>query len=175
MSEDEEVSAAAAAAFRQSGMVVHENFGAIERFEKMPVGVRMNLTKDGKRDSAEATLAVVAVGWVADTAGMNLPAAGVELNQRKFVKVDEYLQTSARHIFAAGDIIGRMIMLVPQAIQGGLVAATNAVHGPIMPLGDEVAPIGSFTEPEYAQVGLTEAKARAAHDIVKSTVRSRSS
>ena len=169
MSEDEEVSAAAATAFRQSGMVVHENFGAIESFEKTPVGVRMTFTKDGKGDSAEAALAVVAVGWAADTGRMNLPAAGVELNQRKFVKVDEYLQTSAPHIFAAGDIIGRM-MLVPQAIQGGFVAATNAVHGPAMPLGDEAAPIGSFTEPEYAQVGLTEAKARAAHDIVTAVI-----
>ena len=49
-------------------------------------------------------------------------------------------------------------MLVPQAIQDGFVAATNAVRGPTTPLSDPVTPIGSFTDPEYAQVGLTEAK-----------------
>ena len=40
----------------------------------------MNFTKDGNRGSAEATLAVVAVGWVAETEASNLAAAGVELN-----------------------------------------------------------------------------------------------
>jgi dihydrolipoamide dehydrogenase len=163
--EDEDVAAAASRAFRESGMVVKENFGTIESFEKTPTGIRMNFSKDGKRDSAEAALVVVAVGWVADSARLNLAAAGVELNERKFVKVDEYLRTSAPHIFAAGDIIGRL-MLVPQGAQTGFVAATNAVMGPTMPLGEEVTTTGSFTEPEYAQTGLSEAKARAAHDIV---------
>jgi pyruvate/2-oxoglutarate dehydrogenase complex dihydrolipoamide dehydrogenase (E3) component len=93
--EDEDVAAAAATAFRNSGIAVRENFGIIESFEKTPTGIRMNFSKDGARDSAEAALVVVAVGWVADSAGLDLPAAGVELSQRKFVKVDEYLRTSA--------------------------------------------------------------------------------
>jgi dihydrolipoamide dehydrogenase len=119
-SEDEEVSAAVAAAFRASGMVVRENFGTIESFEKTPKGVRMNFSKDAHRDSAEAALAVVAVGWVANTAGLNLAAARVETEQRGFVKVDEYLRTSAPHIFAAGDITGRL-MLVPGLAAFGTV------------------------------------------------------
>ena len=167
--EDEDVSEAAAVAFRASGMIVRENFGTIESFEKVTSRVRMNFTKEGRRESAEAELVVVAVGWTADLAGLNLAAARVELNERKFVEVDEYMQTSAPHIFAAGDITGRL-MLVPQAIRGGFVAATNAVLGPTMPLGDNSGPTGSFTEPEYAQVGLTEAQARQTHDIVKSII-----
>jgi len=169
-SEDEDVSAAVAKAFRVSGIVVHENFGAIESFEKTPAGVRMIFSKNGGQASAEAALAVVAVGWVADTAGLSLAKAGVETNHRGFVKVDEYQQTSTPHIFAAGDITGRL-MLVPQAIQEGFVAATNAVRGPTMTIGEPVTPIGSFTDPEYAQVGLTEAKARETHDIVTAVVR----
>ena len=167
--EDEEVAAAAASAFRESGMVVRENFGAIESFEKTPTGVRMNFSKDGRRESAEAALVVVAVGWAADTAGLNLAAAGVEVNARKFVRVDEYLRTSAPHIFAAGDVTGR-VMLVSQALPDGFVAATNAVEGPTMPVGERVNPAGSFTDPEYAQVGPTEAKARATHDILTAVI-----
>jgi pyruvate/2-oxoglutarate dehydrogenase complex dihydrolipoamide dehydrogenase (E3) component len=163
--EDEDVSAAVAAAFRESGMVVRENFGTIESFEKTPGGVRMVFSKDGTRNSAEAALAVVAVGWVADTTGLNLAAAGVETDRRGYVRVDEYLRTSAPNISAAGDITGRL-MLVPQAVHDGFVAATNAVRGPTMTLGDQVSPIGSFTEPEYAQVGLSEDKARKTQDVV---------
>ena len=168
--EDKDVSAAVADAFRITGIVVHENFGDIERFEKIPGGIRMVFTKEGKRDSAEAALAVVAVGWIADAASLKLQNAGVETNERGYVHVDEYLRTSVRNIFAAGDITGRM-MLVPQAIQDGFVAATNAVNGATITVGDQVSPIGSFTDPEYAQVGLTEAKAREAYNVMVAMVR----
>ena len=51
---------------------------SIESFEKTPTGVRMIFSQNGVRDSAEATLAVVAVGWRAETEALNLAAAGVE-------------------------------------------------------------------------------------------------
>jgi dihydrolipoamide dehydrogenase len=169
-SEDEDISEAVAAAFRSANITVHENIRAIDAFEKTPTGVRMIFSRDGVRDSAEATLAVVTVGWVADTDGLSIATAGVEANHRGFVKVDEYLRTSKSHIFAAGDVTGRL-MLVPQAIRDGFVAATNAVQGSMMVIGNPVSPIGSFTDPEYAQVGLTEAKARETHDIETTALR----
>jgi pyruvate/2-oxoglutarate dehydrogenase complex dihydrolipoamide dehydrogenase (E3) component len=169
-SEDEDVSAAVAAAFRESGIEVREGFGAVESFDATPGGVRMNFSKDGTQGSAEAALVVVAVGWVADTAELNLAAAGVKANRRGFVEVDSHLRTTAQHVFAAGDVTGRL-MLVPQASQDGFVAATNAAGGMTETFGNQVSPIGSFTEPEYAQVGLTEAKAREAHDVVVAVMR----
>lgn len=167
--EDEDISAAVAAAFRNAGIGVHESFGEIESFEKTPNGIRMNFGKEGRRHNVEATLAVVAIGWVSNAAGLNLEAAGVETDGRGFVRVDACMRTSASHIFAAGDITGGL-MLVPQAVQGAFVAATNAARGSSMTYGTQVSPIGSFTDPEYAQVGLTEAQARAANDIVKAIV-----
>jgi dihydrolipoamide dehydrogenase len=168
--EDADVAAVVATAFRDSGMVVRESFGAIDSFEKSPTGVRMNFSKDGRRESVEAALAVVAVGWVADPGALNLSAAGVELTPRGFVKTDGCLRTSVPHIFAAGDVTGRL-MLVPEALQDGFVAATNAVQGQTTPLVDHVSPAGSFTDPEYAQVGLTEAKAREKHACLTAVVR----
>jgi pyruvate/2-oxoglutarate dehydrogenase complex dihydrolipoamide dehydrogenase (E3) component len=167
---DEAVSGEVAKAFRESGIVVRENFGTLESFEKTSVGVRMNFSKDGVRNHAEASLVVVAVGWVANTASLNLPAAGVELNERGFVKVNEYLQTTAPNVFAAGDITGRL-MLVPQGLHEGLLAATNAVQGATTPYASPINPVGSFTDPEYAQVGLTEAQARESHDVISTVVR----
>ena len=163
--EDEEVSAAVAAAFRDSGINVRESFGVIESFEKTPDGIRMFFSKDGQRESTEATLVVLAIGWAANTAGLNLDHVGVEVDKRHFVRVDEYQRTSAAHVYAAGDVTGRM-MLVPQAIQEGFVAATNAVRGETMKTIKGAAPIGSFTDPEYAQVGLTEEQSRAKCEVV---------
>jgi pyruvate/2-oxoglutarate dehydrogenase complex dihydrolipoamide dehydrogenase (E3) component len=51
--EDKDVAATLATAFRETGMIVHENFGAIDSFEKTAAGVRMNFSKDGKLCSAE--------------------------------------------------------------------------------------------------------------------------
>jgi len=167
--EDEEVSAAVAAAFRESGIDVRENFGSIESFERTPAGVRMFFSRDGRREETEAALAVIAIGWAANTADLSLERVGVETDGRDFIRVDEFLRTSARHIFAAGDVTGRM-MLVPQAIQEAFVAATNAVQGATMKALGGAAPIGSFTEPEYAQVGLTEKQARAAGEVVVAKV-----
>jgi len=163
--EDEEVSAAVAASFRALGIKIRERFGVIESFEKTPTGTRMFFSKDGHRENVEAALVVSAIGWVADTDGLSLGNAGVETNLRGYINVDEFLRTSAEHIFAAGDVTGRM-MLVPQAIQQGFVAATNAVNGATMKELDGPAPIGSFTDPEYAQGGLTEAQARANAEVV---------
>ena len=96
--EDEDIAAAVAAGCRKAGIVVHENFGAVDSFEKTSAGARMNFSKEGKRYSVEAALAVVAAGWVANTRGLNLAAAGVLVDNRGFVKVNDHLATSASHI-----------------------------------------------------------------------------
>jgi len=169
--EDEDVSAAVAAAFRESGIKITESFGTIESFEKTQAGVRMIFSRDGERRAAEASLAVTAIGWTANTKGLGLPNAGIETDAKGFIRVDKFLRTSEPHIFAAGDVTGRS-MLAPQAIHDGFIAATNAVRGATIETPDHsAAPIGSFTDPEYAQVGLTEAKARATHDVVVASIR----
>ena len=167
--EDEEVSHAVAVAFREAGIIVRENFGTIESFEKTTSGVRMNILKDGARESAEAMLVVCAVGWVANASALDLAKAGVETDSRGFVQVDACLQTTAPHIFAAGDVTGGLCSY--RKPFAGFLAATNAVQNTSLTLENQVTPIGSFTDPEYAQVGLTEAKARETHDIVTAVVR----
>ena len=163
--EDEAVSRDVAAAFREDGIVVHEDYGSIVRFERSPSGIRMTFRKDAGEASVEAELAVSAVGWVADVAGLQLFHAGVETNDRGSVRVDASLQTSNADVFAAGDITGRL-MLVPQGVRDGVIAGNNAAGGEALHVPDDVEPIGSFTDPEYAKVGLTEAEARAGHAVV---------
>ena len=162
--EEPEVSACVAGAFRAAGIAIHEGFGAIASFEPVPGGVQMTYAKDGERRQTQAAVVVMAAGWAADTEALDLPAAGVALGPRGFVQVDAAQRTSAPHIYAAGDVVGAR-MLAPQALQAGFVAATNAVTGAAEVAEHLVNPVGSFTDPEYAQVGLGEGEARAAHDV----------
>ncbi|MUL49789.1 NAD(P)/FAD-dependent oxidoreductase [Mycobacterium sp. CBMA293] len=166
--EDEDTAALVAATFRQYGIVLHENFGSIDSFERTPTGVRMTFSKNGIRESTEAALAVVAVGWGADTDALKPGVAGVERTPRGFLQVNEYLQTSASHIFAAGDVTGR-VMLASEAIRDGYIAATNAMQGDQLPVTDHLIPAGSLTDPEYASVGFTERRARETYDVVTAT------
>ena len=160
--EDIDVSNEVARAFRDHGIAVHEACGPIVRFESTAGGVR---TVFRDRDPIETQLAVRCTGWEADTEGLDLRAAGVRTNARGFIDVDEFRRTSAAHVFAAGDVIGRS-MLVPQAVRDGYIAGANAASGSLRAVPPDVEPIGSFTDPEYAKVGLTEEQARAAGEPI---------
>ena len=168
MSEDEEVAAAMSTALQASGVRVLEHAGTIERFEPSPAGVRLVYSGSDAQAQIDATLAVVAVGWVANTDGLDLAAAGVETDPRGYIKVDSQLRTTAPGIYAAGDVTGHL-MVVHEAAREAYLAATNATVGSTEVLPAEVSPLGSFTDPEYASVGLSEATARETHDVVVGT------
>jgi pyruvate/2-oxoglutarate dehydrogenase complex dihydrolipoamide dehydrogenase (E3) component len=170
MSEDREVSEAVSAAMAASGIRITADAGTIDRFERCTAGVRLIRSASDGQHSIDATLAVVAAGWVAATAGLGLDRAGVQTDRRGYVQVDEQLRTTAPHVYAAGDVTGRA-MVVHEAVREGLVAATNAVLETATALPDQVSPIGSFTDPEYASVGLTEQAARQTHEAAVTTVR----
>ena len=170
MSEDHEVSEVVGGALAAAGINLVEDAGTLDRFERCATGVRLLHSSGNGQQSIDATVAVVAAGWVAATAGLTLDRAGVQTNLRGYVEVDAQLRTSAPHVFAAGDVTGRA-MVVHEAVRQGLVAATNAVLGPHTVVPAQVSPIGSFTDPEYASVGLTETAARQTHDAVVATVR----
>jgi pyruvate/2-oxoglutarate dehydrogenase complex dihydrolipoamide dehydrogenase (E3) component len=110
-----------------------------------------------------------AVGWPANLRHLDLNAAGVSSSPRA-IPVDEYLRTNVEHIFAAGDVNGRS-KLVPTARLEGRIAAWNAVRGSTRQLEYDVVPTGSFTDPEYGSVGMTEDQAAGKYDIAVGTAR----
>jgi dihydrolipoamide dehydrogenase len=169
MSEDEDLSRAIRDALAASGIHIVEDAGVIERFERSAAGVRVVCSSDGAQRRIDAAVAVVAVGWRAAASRLNLDAVGVQTDRAGYVRVDDQMRTTAAHIFAAGDVTGRS-MVVHEAVRQALVAATNAAHSATVALPTQVSPVGSFTDPEYASVGVTEAEARGTHEITVATV-----
>ena len=166
--EDLAVSEGIAEAFAGRDIEIVAGIGGVERIEETDGGVRLFYSRGGEGLSLDVGAVVMAVGWPGNAEGLNLEAAGVEA-ERGYVTVDDALRTSAPHVFAAGDITGRM-MLVQSATYEGAVAAEGAVLGDGRKFRHEIVPHGGFTDPEYGGVGLTEEQARRDHDYVVSVV-----
>ncbi len=157
--EDEILSQAITNSFQERGIQIITQIGGIDRIERSGDGLQLWYINQGKTEALHVEAVVLAVGWVGNIENLNLEAAGVK-TERNYVVVDDSLQTSAAHIFAAGDITGRM-MLVQSGSYDGRMAAENAVLGVQLPYRHQIVPHGGFTDPEYGSVGLTEKQARA--------------
>lgn len=113
-----------------------------------------------KESVLEADVVLVAVGRVPNTAGLGLAGAGVETDQRGWIKADARLETSVPGIYAVGDVLGpARIMLAHVAAVEGMVAVRNCL-GASEAMDYSTVPAAVFTSPEVATVGLTEAQAR---------------
>lgn len=167
--EDVDVSAAMANAYRANGVRVIENIDGVDRVEKNGEALTVHYSHQGQPTTERVSMVVAAVGWAANVEGLKLENAGVETNRYGYVEVNDFLQTSAEHTYAAGDVAG-LTMLVPSALHEGFCAATNAVLGPQQRFTLDVVPAGSFTDPEYGRVGMTEAQAREHHEIAVATI-----
>ncbi|MBO5861899.1 MAG: dihydrolipoyl dehydrogenase [Bacteroidales bacterium] len=125
---------------------------------------KVTFLRKGKEESVVADKVLMAVGRKANVDSLNLSEAGVEFGPRGVV-VNEVLQTSQPHIYAVGDINGKM-MLAHAAIFQGLVALDHMM-GVDNDIDLSVMPAAVFTSPEAASVGKTEDECKEAGIKVK--------
>ena len=166
--EDDVVCDGVARAFGRRGIGIVTGIGGVERIERHNGSLRLHYSQGDETHSSDAEAVVLAVGWPGNLEPLDLRAAGVEV-ERGYVRVDDALRTSAPHVFAAGDVTGRA-MLVQSATYEGALAAENAVLGEGRDYRHAIVPHGGFTDPEYGSVGLTEAQARLEEDPVVAVV-----
>jgi len=159
--EDVLVSQVMQAAFEDRGIQIFTSTKGIESLEPHQGGMLVRFSQGGEPRSITSQAVILAVGWAGNFDTLNLEAAGVN-TERSYIVVNDYMQTSAPHIFAAGDITGRM-MLVQSGSYDGRLAAENAMLGIGQAYKHNIVPHGGFTDPEYGSVGFTETQAKAAN------------
>lgn len=156
--EDADVAEALATLLRDEGIDLRLNC-AITRLERDATGVKLVATVDGKTLQLAGSHVLAALGRTPNTEDLNLGAAGVELDDRGFVKVNERLETTARGVWALGDVNGG-----PQFTHASLddyrIVKANVFDGESRTTRDRLMPFTLFTEPELARVGITETEAR---------------
>ncbi|HTP67037.1 MAG TPA: FAD-dependent oxidoreductase, partial [Geobacteraceae bacterium] len=110
---------------------------------------------------------LLAVGTAPATSGIGLEMAGIEVDDRGFIKVDEMMRTTAPGIWAAGDVIGGM-MIATVGAREGIVAVDNMFDPGCGCRMDYLsAPMAIFTDPEIGMVGHTEVSAvRSGYDVL---------
>jgi dihydrolipoamide dehydrogenase len=117
-------------------------------------------------ESAEVDYLCIAGGRRADTEGLGLAEAGVELEENGKVKVDEYQRTTNAKVFAIGDLVNAKA-LAHKASEEGVVAAETAAGAETHPVDQGLVAGATFSHPQVASVGLTEAAAKEAGNDVK--------
>jgi len=159
--EDREIAAAVAGSFRKQKVALltgHKFIAAAK------VGRLKQLTlapiEGGRKKKISVEAIFIAVGKRPALDDLGLEQAGIGLDDRKRLTLNDYLQTTNPAVYAAGDSAGRM-MYTSVAHREGAAAAVNAVKGNSVKVDLAVMPRGTFCHPEVGSVGLTEAEARA--------------
>ena len=144
---------------KEDGVEIHvgaEVLSAEQRKSRKVVVVRVG----ARKRTIEADELLLATGRTPNTAGLNLQAARVDVKEDQGVKVDSEMRSTAPHIFAAGDVIGKP-MLETTAAKEGYIAAENALANRGLKMDYRAVPHAVFTSPAVASVGPTDAQANA--------------
>jgi len=166
--EDPDIAEAVAAILQDDGVEVLLRTEAV-RAERGPDGrPRLTVatrTGDGSAGGAERTIVgshlLVAVGRVPNTDRLNLPAAGVALDRRGYVVVDERLRTNVPGVYALGDVKGPPAFTHISYDDWRIIRA-NLIEGGDATTTGRLVPYTVFMDPQLGRVGLTETEARAA-------------
>jgi pyruvate/2-oxoglutarate dehydrogenase complex dihydrolipoamide dehydrogenase (E3) component len=155
--EDRDVSEALHVLFDDEGIEVRTSTRVDQVEGQSGETVRLNVACDGKEEVIEGSDLLVASGRTPNTDGIGLEAAGIELDERGFVKVDERLRTTAPGVWAVGDCAGsphftHIAYDDFRVVRDNLAGTDRATTG-------RLVPSCLFTDPELAQVGLSESEA----------------
>lgn len=166
--EEPEVSEALASVLVSQGATIHAPAQVLGAY-RSDGHVDVTLQAGDRRFVVPADRVLVAVGRRPNTKDLGLELAGVEVDRRGAIVVDDELRTSNPAVFAAGDVTGAPQFVYVSAYEGAL-AAENALLGASRKVDFTGLPRVTFTAPQLAGAGLTEAQARQAGWEVETSV-----
>ena len=126
---------------------------------------RVTYTRKGKEEVVEADKVLMAVGRKANVASLNLADVGIEFTPKGIVVDEKTMQTNIPHIYAVGDINGKMMLAHAATFQG--IVALDHIMGVENEIDLSVMPAAVFTSPEAACVGMTEEDCKEAGMSIK--------
>jgi dihydrolipoamide dehydrogenase len=158
--EDEEISAELRKRYERDLGVKIMTGTRVDKIEDTGSNVRVTVTPaDGKQQVLEADKVLQAIGWKPRTEGYGLENTGVQLNERGAIAIDEQMRTNVPHIYAIGDVTMKLA-LAHVASAMAIIAAENIAGAPTITLEYDMMPRATYSQPQIASFGYTEAQAR---------------
>jgi dihydrolipoamide dehydrogenase len=156
--EDEEVSKEIAKAFGRRG--IQAQVGTkVEGVEVLKTRVKVKVAAADGVHTLEAEQALLATGFKPNSQDLGLEAAGVGLSVHGFIEVDERMATAVPGIWAIGDVTGKL-MLAHVGSAMGVVCAESIAGAETVTLDYEMMPRATYSQPQIASFGMTEAQAK---------------
>jgi dihydrolipoamide dehydrogenase len=156
--EDEEVSKELAKAFGKRGIRLLAGT-KVESVEVLKTKVKVVVSGEGGSQTLEGDQVLLATGFKPNSQELGLEAAGVKLDARGFVEIDERMATSVPGVWAIGDVTGKaMFAHVGSAM--GVICAENVAGAETITLDYAMMPRAIYCQPQVASFGLTEAQAK---------------
>src|SRR6056297_271378 len=163
--EDAEISAFARKQFSKQGMTIMEK-AIVKKLDRGEGTVTAHIETGGKLETREFDTVISAVGIVGNVEGIGLEEAGVTVD-RSHVVTDAYCRTGVEGIYAIGDIAGAPWLAHKASHEGVMVAELIAGRNDVHPIKPDSIPGCTYSHPQVASVGLTEAQARDAGHKIK--------
>ena len=157
--EDEDVSSLAAEQFAKQGMTIKTG-AKVQKLEKKKNQVVASIDCNGVTEVLEFDTVISAVGIIGNIEGLGLEEVGVE-TKANHVVTDEYCETTASGIYAIGDLTGAP-WLAHKASHEGVLVAEKIAGQSVKPINPIAIPGCTYSYPQIASVGLTEAEAQKA-------------
>jgi dihydrolipoyl dehydrogenase len=162
--EDEEISAALEKAFQKRGIGVLTS-SQVKTVAKDEPGAVLKIEGKGGATELHVEKVLLSVGRKPLTRNIGLETAGVLTDEKGYVGVDEFMQTSVKGVYAIGDIV-RTPWLAHVASAEGILAVDHIAGKAVEPIDYKKIPACTYCRPEVASVGLSERAAReAGHDV----------
>ena len=157
--EDEDVSSLAAEQFAKQGMTIKTG-AKVQKLEKKKNQVVASIDCNGVTEVLEFDTVISAVGIIGNIEGLGLEEVGVE-TEANHVVTDEYCETTTSGIYAIGDLAGAP-WLAHKASHEGVLVAEKIAGQSVKPINPIAIPGCTYSNPQIASVGLTEAQAQKA-------------
>jgi len=163
--EDQDIAEGVASILQEDSIQIHLK-AAVEKVSRSRNRITVKFRAAGKPRKVEGTHLLVATGRVPNSDTLNLPAAAISTGSRGFIRVNEKLETSAKDIYALGDIKGGPAF-THISYDDFRILRSNLLENGSATTANRLVPYTVFIDPQLGRIGLSETEARAQNRAIR--------
>ncbi|HEY8928389.1 MAG TPA: mercuric reductase [Mucilaginibacter sp.] len=157
--EDEDVSTELTKILEMEKIAIHTNAGVTKLKKKQGGKITATINKNGTEEKIKCSHVLLAVGRVPQSKALNLDAAGVKVDERGNILVDDKLETNVKGIYALGDVKGGPAF-THISYNDYTIVYRNLIEKQKLTIKDRPVPYTMFTDPQLGHIGLSETEAK---------------